>query len=390
MFAGAGYLFWSDWEQAAPRIERATLAGRERRVLLRVDSLSDGAWPNGIALDYRARRLYWVDARSDSIHTTDYDGGDHREVLRGHAALSHPFAITVFESHVYWTDWRSNSVVRANKWNGSDVTVVQRTLTQPFDVKVVHPSRQPAGEGNPCADGGGCSHLCLLASATSRECACPHVMRLAADGVTCEPHEKVLLIGRAGEIRGVDLDAPLVHMIPTLSGPHVTSPASLAFVASERSIFWADSETSELKRAALTGGGVRVVADSGVERPRALAVDWAGGVLYYASGGALLACSLAGEHTLQLRRAHNVSALAVDPRRGRLYWAERGAASERLVAADGAAQDVHTLLDAQANPLLSDVTSTYPRLCSPPADPTLTVRVLQAWWWTRTRSGFTG
>lgn len=57
-------------------------------------------------------------------------------MLRGHAALSHPFAITVLEGHVYWTDWHSNSVVRANKWNGSDVAVVQRTLTQPFDIKV--------------------------------------------------------------------------------------------------------------------------------------------------------------------------------------------------------------------------------------------------------------
>lgn len=37
---------------------------------------------------------------------------------------------------MYWTDWRSNSVVRANKWNGSDVAVVQRTMMQPFDIKV--------------------------------------------------------------------------------------------------------------------------------------------------------------------------------------------------------------------------------------------------------------
>ncbi|CAD0203448.1 unnamed protein product [Chrysodeixis includens] len=40
-----------------------------------------------------------------------------------------------------------------------------------------------------------------------------------------------------------------------------------------------------------------------------------------------------------------------------LYWAERDVGPERLVAADGAAQDARTLLDAQADPLLSDVTS---------------------------------
>lgn len=182
----SGYLFWSDWEQSAPRIERATLAGRGRRALVRADALGDGAWPNGIALDYRARRLYWIDARSDSVHTSTYEGEDRREVLRGHDALSHPFALTLFESHVYWTDWRSRSVVRADKWTGGDVTVVQRLLTQPFDVKVVHPSRQPAAETNPCAAPPACSHLCLLDGPGRRACACPHAMRLAADGLSCE------------------------------------------------------------------------------------------------------------------------------------------------------------------------------------------------------------
>ncbi|KAH9629926.1 hypothetical protein HF086_017441 [Spodoptera exigua] len=181
-----GYLFWSDWEQAAPRIERASLAGRGRRALVGADVLGDGAWPNGIALDYRARRLYWVDARSDSIHCADYEGADHRVVLRDHPALSHPFAVTVFEAHVYWTDWRSNSVLRADKWRGGNVTVVQRTLTQPFDVKVLHASRQPPAARNPCAANGGCSHLCLIHAPDQRDCACPHVMRLRPDGVTCE------------------------------------------------------------------------------------------------------------------------------------------------------------------------------------------------------------
>lgn len=79
-----GYLFWSDWEQSAPRIERCSLAGRNRVeggvVKAGGGALAQGAWPNGIALDYRPKRLYWVDARSDSLHTATYDGEDHREV----------------------------------------------------------------------------------------------------------------------------------------------------------------------------------------------------------------------------------------------------------------------------------------------------------------------
>lgn len=73
------------------------------------------------------------------------------EVLRGHEFLSHPFAVTLYGGEVYWTDWRTNTLAKANKWTGHNVTVVQRTNTQPFDLQVYHPSRQPMGKEGACA-----------------------------------------------------------------------------------------------------------------------------------------------------------------------------------------------------------------------------------------------
>ncbi|KAJ2938967.1 hypothetical protein O0L34_g17783 [Tuta absoluta] len=436
-----GYLFWSDWEQSWPRIERCSLSGRRRTAVVRVDALTDGAWPNGIALDHLAKRLYWIDARSDSIHTTSYDGTDYHEVLQGHAALSHPFAITVFESHVYcgrhytvpysplsdsihttsydgtdyhevlqghavlshpfaitvsdsihttsydgtdyhevlqghaalshpfaitvfeshvyWTDWRSNSVVRANKWNGSDVAVVQRTLTQPFDIKVIHPSRQPAARVNPCGiNNGNCSHLCLIDGPAERVCACPHVMRLATDNITCEAHEKVLLYGRPGEIRGVDLDEPNIHIIPTVSGPHLTSPAVIQIYAKESSLFWADTETNEIKRIGLTGGPVRVLADSGVDTPRGFALDWAAGLLYYSTGSSLAVSNLAGEYTALLATdTTNLTSLAVDPLRGKLYWSATPHSGEKIETANCDGTGRKLLVDTHKDRMLAGVTS---------------------------------
>ena len=85
--------------------------------------------------------------RSDAIYSALYDGTGLIEVLRGHEFLSHPFAVTMYGGEVYWTDWRTNTLAKANKWTGGNVTVVQRTNTQPFDLQVYHPSRQPQGEG---------------------------------------------------------------------------------------------------------------------------------------------------------------------------------------------------------------------------------------------------
>ena len=120
-----GILFWTDWDSDLPLIESASMSGEDRQVVYRVD-VSDcwGAWPNGLVLDYVAHRIYWIDARSDSISTVTYDGKDYYEVLRGHELLTHPFAISLYENHVYWTDWRTNSVIRANKGNGSDLKLV--------------------------------------------------------------------------------------------------------------------------------------------------------------------------------------------------------------------------------------------------------------------------
>lgn len=108
------------------------MAGEYRRKIRQVDK---GGWPNGLTLDYAQKRIYYIDAHSDSIHTTNYDGSDHHLVIRDQKTLSHPFSISLFENYVYWTDWRTNSVMRANKWNGSDVMAIDHTSSQPFGTK---------------------------------------------------------------------------------------------------------------------------------------------------------------------------------------------------------------------------------------------------------------
>lgn len=124
-------MFWTDWDEQDPRIERATMAGHERLVIhhVKTNGKEGGGWPNGLALDYLARRVYWIDAKSDSIHTVDYEGLTAPiAILRTHELLSHPFALTIDHSYVYWTDWRVKAIVRvgapkgvwhslcANKW----------------------------------------------------------------------------------------------------------------------------------------------------------------------------------------------------------------------------------------------------------------------------------
>ncbi|KAF4524352.1 hypothetical protein B566_EDAN007528 [Ephemera danica] len=292
-----GYLFWTDWDANGPRIERCSMSGEGRSLIIRVDQVTDGAWPNGLTLDY---------------------------VMRGHETQTHPFAIALFENYVYWTDWRTNSVVRASKWNGSEVTVIQRTLTQPFDIQILHPT-----EVNPCGDNnGGCSHLCLLSFNQTYKCACPHVMRLAADQKLCIVNETVLLFSRPNEIRGVDLSHPYYHTIPTISLPQVLAPSQLDFHAKQKKIYWTDSQVNEVKRTNLTGSVTETVLDTAIENPTGFAIDWISGNMFVASSGGafnqIMVCNLEGEFVARVltKDLSQVRSLALDPLRGDLFWSD--------------------------------------------------------------------
>lgn len=112
-------MFWTDWGNDA-KIERAGLDGSHRETIVSYDI----KWPNGLTLDLVRRRVYWLDAKLNLISSCDYDGAARRQILRSSSSLRHPFSISVFEDFLYWTDWDTQAIYRANKFNGSNVTPI--------------------------------------------------------------------------------------------------------------------------------------------------------------------------------------------------------------------------------------------------------------------------
>lgn len=62
LFHPLRYMYWTDWGEV-PKIERADLDGMERVVMANTSL----GWPNGLALDYDERKIYWGDAKTDKI-----------------------------------------------------------------------------------------------------------------------------------------------------------------------------------------------------------------------------------------------------------------------------------------------------------------------------------
>nr|XP_055074200.1 low-density lipoprotein receptor-related protein 1B-like isoform X3 [Misgurnus anguillicaudatus] len=324
---GQGALFWTDWDATFPRIEGASMSGDRRHVVYK--DMGTGAWPNGLTLDHMERRIVWTDARSDAIYSALYDGTGLIEILRGHEFLSHPFAVSLFGGNVYWTDWRTNTLTKANKWTGANVTVIQRTSAQPFDLEIYHPSRQPQTP-NPC-DGnrarGPCSHLCLLNYNGTASCACPHLMKLAPNNRTCQGVKKFLLYARRSEIRGVDIDNPYLNIITALTVPDIDDVTAMDYDAVDERIYWADVKTRTIKRAFINGTKLETVMSGDLSNVRGLAIDWLSRNMYWMSSDNdethINVARLDG--SLKSTVVHGMDkpkCLVLHPSKGKMFWTD--------------------------------------------------------------------
>ena len=60
--------------------------------------------------------------------------------------ISHPFGLTLHEQWVFWTDWSSERIERADKLTGLDRTVILDGLDNMNDIHVFHRQRMLAGQ----------------------------------------------------------------------------------------------------------------------------------------------------------------------------------------------------------------------------------------------------
>ncbi|KAG1706633.1 Low-density lipoprotein receptor-related protein 4 [Nymphon striatum] len=129
-----GFMFWSDWGEN-PKIERSFLDGSNRKIIVS----SNLAWPNDLSIDYKMKKLYWADAKLDKIEYSDFNGKNRRIVL---TSLPHPFGLTMDDSHIYWTDWKTKSIEKADKLKGQNRVIILSDIEGLRQLRMVSAFRQ--------------------------------------------------------------------------------------------------------------------------------------------------------------------------------------------------------------------------------------------------------
>lgn len=64
--------------------------------------------------------------------------------------VQHPYGLTLLGAYIYWTDWQTRSIHRADKGTGSNVILVRSNLPGLMDIQAVDRA-QPLGEKTPRA-----------------------------------------------------------------------------------------------------------------------------------------------------------------------------------------------------------------------------------------------
>ncbi|XP_025083263.1 low-density lipoprotein receptor-related protein 4-like isoform X2 [Pomacea canaliculata] len=170
-----GVMYWSDWG-ATPRIERANYDGTGRKTL--VSGFQYLHWPNGLALDTVAGRLYWADGFADKIGWTDLEGTNVSVItfLPGR----HMFGLDIYLNELFITDWgmkivqpSTTSYIHRISADGKAVKTIGSVGGRLNDIHI-YSEEMGLNELNGCGNNnGGCDYICIPAPGNTSQCLYP-------------------------------------------------------------------------------------------------------------------------------------------------------------------------------------------------------------------------
>ncbi|KAL7866880.1 hypothetical protein AOLI_G00146940 [Acnodon oligacanthus] len=313
-----GYMYWTDWGEHA-KLERAGMDGSDRVVLIS----NNLGWPNGLAVDKAGSQLLWADAHTERIEASDLNGLNRRTLV---SPVQHPYGLTLLGPHIYWTDWQSRSIQRADKTTGTNIITIRANLPGLMDIEAVDRER-PLGFNRCGRRNGGCSHLCLPRP-NGTSCVCPTGVLLKSDGRSCEEMpETYLLFSNRVSVRRISLDTP-DHTDVHVPVPELHNVISLDYDSVEGKLYYTDVSLDVIRRVNLDGSGMETVVSQGLKTTDGLAVDWVARNMYWTD---------TGRNTIEVSRLDGSArkvlvnnsldeprAIAVFPSKGFLFWTDWG------------------------------------------------------------------
>ncbi|KAK6110508.1 Coagulation Factor Xa inhibitory site family protein [Brugia pahangi] len=286
-----GYMFFSDWHESTSRIEKAWLDGSHRIQV----SLEKNAWPNGIVVDARHKRLYWAEGSRSFIKSVAVDGKLDVQVFA--ESVNHPYSLTILGNSLYCNSLygRKISVFRVPRHNESVLNVQLSVVSDSvifgqMGIRAVNLNHIPEGV-SPCqTSNGGCSHICVKLPNGKRGCVCPVGYELQADNTTCIFPTAFLIytqspaVNTANSIMRISLETAPANNHRINIADMTSAPVSVDINQNSQRIFWSSegrgrSIRSLLRSAFFNGSGLETVYEGNAVNY--IAVDWITSNIYW-------------------------------------------------------------------------------------------------------------
>ena len=225
-----------------------------------------------------ASKLYWTDWGTNKIQRANLDGSGVEDLVSG-AGLDGPdgLALDMAGGKMYWTDAGVNKIQRADL-NGANVEDLVTGLGIPYGLaldlsggKMYWTNRQTNKIQR--ADLSGANVEDLVTSGLTF----PGGLALDASG-----GKMYWTNPGMSKIQRANLDGSGVEDLVT-SG--VSSPTGIALDVSGGKMYWTDRRTDKIQRSNLNGSGVEDLVTTGLNSPNGLALDVSGGKMYWADAG---------------------------------------------------------------------------------------------------------
>ncbi|GIY95881.1 low-density lipoprotein receptor-related protein 2 [Caerostris extrusa] len=132
-------LYWSDVTALGSSIKRMCLSTPGHQ-LLHAGSVQS---PDGLAVDWIGRNLYWCDKGKDTIEVSTLDGRFRRVLVK--KGLQEPRAIVLdpFRGYMYWTDWGDKPYIGKAGMDGTQFTkLINESLGWPNALTIDYVTRE--------------------------------------------------------------------------------------------------------------------------------------------------------------------------------------------------------------------------------------------------------
>ena len=260
-------------------------------------------------------KMYWTDWGTQTIRRANLDGSQVEDLVStglyfSGLARPHSLALDVDGGKMYWADGNAAKIQRANL-DGRQVETLVIGIDQNF--------RSPVTWDHPDSFGSLLTFGFGFRSSVEDNSMCPVGIALDVGG------GKMYWTDECWDtISRANLDGSQVEILTR----SVTRPVGIALDVGGGKMYWTDrGDTTKISRANLDGSRVETLV-TGVELPHSLALDVGGGKMYWTDYGTdkIRRANLDGRQVEDLVTTglETPTGLALDVGGGKMYWTDQG------------------------------------------------------------------